>query len=194
MFRCVFIGGIPASGKSFLATKLAVELGIPHIEIDALREEMRKDVVLRPWADFFWDKDEEKYLQTVSCEENCENIKKQSEAFWPTVLRHVRDAQKLGKGVIVEGVNIIPAFAKRDFDFGGVFLLGESFEEVLRRNRERPRWGNTEELQCKEAELFYRCERIMYKREAAQYGYNTFTDPLMAEQEIRNILSLSSNG
>ncbi|MCR4328395.1 MAG: hypothetical protein NUV53_02645 [Patescibacteria group bacterium] len=184
-----FIGGIPTAGKSFLAAKLAAEFGLVHIDIDAFRGDMKKDEKLKPWANFFWDKDEEEYLRTVSCEENWKNIKRQSEAFLPTVLQKIQSVRQSGKGAIVEGVNIIPEFAKRNFDFGGAFLLGNSVEEVFRRNRERPRWGKTEALQRKEAELFYYCERVMYKKEAERYGYKTFKDSATAEQELRKLLS-----
>lgn len=78
----------------------------------------------------------------------------------------------------------------RDLSFSGVYLLGESFEETYRRNKEDPRWGNTEALQKKEAEMFYYCEGEKCKKEAEQYNFKSFSDIMEAEKELLSILSL----
>ena len=41
--KYVFISGIPASGKSYLATKAARIIGVLHFKVDDWREEFRKD-------------------------------------------------------------------------------------------------------------------------------------------------------
>lgn len=183
----VFIGGIPASGKSYLAEKIARTTGALHVKIDAWRDEMAIDPKLEYWVNFFWNLNEEEYWRTATCDEQWGNIQKQSEAFWPTILRRIKETQKTGKPAIFESVNILPHLASRDLNFGGVFLLGESFEEIFERNKREPRWGKTEELQRKEAEAFFGCERSMYKSEAEKYGFKTFTNSRDAEGALLNL-------
>ena len=81
----------------------------------------------------------------------------------------------MGKSAIFEGVNILPHLAHCDLNFKGIILLGESFEVILERNKKDPRWGQTEELQKKEAE---------------KYGFKTFSDPMLAEKELLEILRM----
>jgi len=186
--RYVFIGGIPASGKSFLAKKVATQSGALHFEVDDWREEMKSDPKLELWVNFFWNKSEEEYWRTTNCDEQWKNLKRQSEAFWPGILKRIREVQKLGKSAIFEGVNILPHLAHRDLEFQGIFLLGESLEAILERNKKDPRWGQTEELQKKEAEAFYNCEGPKYKADAEKYGFRIFIDSTEAEKELLKLL------
>ncbi|MEK7143594.1 MAG: hypothetical protein AAB756_02075 [Patescibacteria group bacterium] len=186
--KYVFISGIPASGKSFLAAKVAKETGIEHVCIDDWREEMKGDPKLKKFVDFFWNQDEKEYWRVTNCDEQWENLERQSEAFWPFILKRIKEFQMFEKGAIFEGVNILPHLAHADLDFKGIILLGESFETILERNKRDPRWGRTEELQIKETEAFYNCERPKYKQEAEKYGFKTFTDPMLAEEELLEIL------
>lgn len=95
---------------------------------------------------------------------------------------------KSGEPAVFEGVNIMPHLARQDMGFKGIFLLGELFETILKCNKRDPRWGEIEELQIKEAEAFYNCEGPKYKKEAKKYGFKTFTDPILAEKELLEIL------
>lgn len=186
----VFIGGTPASGKTYLAKKVAEQTEVFHLDLDTLRKEMRSDPQLKFWTDFFFNLDEEKYLKETSCEQHWQNLIKQSEAFWPTILNKVNEVILTHKSAIFEGVNILPHLAKKDFNFSGIFLLGGSFEQIFERNKKNPRWGQTEELQRKEAELFFNCDRQKYKEEAEKYGYKTFDNFIAAEQEVLKLLGL----
>lgn len=186
--KYAFISGIPASGKSYLSRKIAKEVGIKHICIDDWREEMKSDPELEKWVDFFWNQDEKEYWRATNCEQHWENLRNQSETFWPTILKRIKEIQMSGEGAIFEGVNILPYIAHRDLDFQGIVLLGESFEKIVERNKQDPRWGNTEELQIQEAEAFWNCERPKYKQEAEKYGLKTFTDITEAEEELLKLL------
>ncbi len=186
--KYTFISGIPASGKSYLARKIAKETGIKHICIDDWREEMKDDPELKKWIDFYWNQDEKEYWCTTSCDQQWENLKKQSEAFWPTILERIKEIQKSGMSAIFEGVNILPHLAHQDLNFQGIILLGESLEKILESNKQDPRWGNTEELQIKEAEAFWNCERPRYKLEAEKYGFKTFADSNEAEKVLLKLL------
>lgn len=185
-----FIGGIPASGKSYLAKIVAEKTGAFHFDVDTLRKEMSKDPQLEYWVNFFWNQDEEEYLKNTPCEKHWENLVKQSEAFWPTILNKVNELEKSHKAVIIEGVNILPHLAKGDFKFPGIYLLGKSFEEIFERNKQNPRWGQTEQLQKLEAELFFNCERPKYKDEAEKYGYKTFDNSNDAEKEVLKLFGV----
>lgn len=185
----VFIGGIPASGKSYLAEKLFRQTGALHVDIDKLKGGMAENPKLTSWVNFFWNQDEEKYLKETSCDKHWQNLVKQSEAFWSTILRKVEEVKSSNSSAIFEGVNILPHLAARDFDFPGIYLLGKSFEEIFERNTKNPRWGKTKELQRKEAELFFYCGRLKYKEEAEKYGFPVFSDFKEAEKEVLNLLA-----
>lgn len=186
--KYIFIGGIPTSGKSFLADWLAQKTNSIHVDIDDLRGEMKKNPNLEPWVNFFWNKDEKKYWETTTPEEHWNNLVKQSEAFWPIILEKIREIQKSGKSAIFEGVNILPHLAHQDLDFSGIVLLGDSEQTVLERCREKPRWGKTNELQKKEAKWFFVHEGTIYRKEANKYGYNVFNDFKKAEKEAIRLL------
>ena len=186
--KCAFISGIPASGKTRLAAKVAKMNGALHIEIDKLREEMSNNPKLRKWVMFFWNKNESKYWKNTDCEQHWENLKNQSEAFWPTILKKIREVEKSGKPAIFEGVNILPHLANKDLKFSGIVLLGGSLKDIFERNKKEPRWGQTEELQKMEAKAFYTCEQPRYKSEAETYEYPTFSDLKEAEKKLLKIL------
>lgn len=186
--KYVFVSGIPASGKSLLASTVAKMTGIKHINTDDWREEMKENPELKNWVDFFWNKDEAEYWRTTNCDQQWENLKKQSEAFWPFFLSKIREIQVSKRSAIFEGVNILPHLAHKDLDFSGVVLLGESFEEILERNKRDPRWGKTDELQIKETEAFWNCERPRYEAEAKKHGYSMFSDSKLAEAELLKLL------
>ena len=185
--KYAFISGIPASGKSYLAAKVAKAVGALHVEIDDLREEMRSDMELKKWVDFFWDKDEVEYWKNTSCGQHWENLKNQSEAFWSAILKRIRKIQESESPAIFEGVNILPHLAAKDLQFPGIVLVGDSFEDIFERNKKEPRWGKTEELQRKEAKAFYNCERPRYTVEAEKYGYQVFSDIKEAEKKLLEI-------
>src|SRR3990172_8690750 len=44
MKKIILIGGAPTAGKSYVAEKIAKELGIPWISTDTIREQMREIV------------------------------------------------------------------------------------------------------------------------------------------------------
>ena len=188
IMKYAFISGIPASGKSYLAAKIAKAIGILHVEIDEWQEEMKNDPELKKWVNFFWDQDEAEYWRTTNCDKQWENLKNQSEALWSATLKRIKDIQNSGKPAIFEGVNILPHLASQDLDFEGIILLGESFEKILERNEQNPLWGQTKELQRMEAEAHYNCERLKYKAEAEKYGFKIFADPKKAEEELLKIM------
>ncbi len=187
--KYAFIGGIPAAGKSYLAGKVAATLGISHFKIDNWWDELRVDPKLRKWVNFYWNQDEEKYWRDTDCSQQWENLKNQSDTLWPAILERIKKIKSSSQPAIFEGVGILPHLAHRDLDFQGVFLLGESFEIILERNKLEPRWGKTEELKTKQAQAFWNCERPHYAEEAEKYGFKTFDNAIGAEKVLLRMLS-----
>ncbi len=185
----IFISGIPASGKSYLAAKLAKRTEAFHLNIDNIREEISKDPKLAYWVNFYWKLDEEKYYKETSCNEQWQNLVGQSEAFWPFILEKIHQVMQTHPKAIFEAVNILPHLAKKDLVFPGVFLLGESEETIYERNKNSPRWGQTVELQRIEADKFFNCEGKKYKEQADKYGYKTFRSANDAEEYLLELLS-----
>lgn len=184
-----FIGGIPAVGKSTLAKDISSITGCDVVNFDKLRLEMEKDQNLRPWVNYFADQDETAYWEKTNCDEHWQNLVKQSEMFWPTFQKVIEEKINHNKPVIFEGVNILPHLAKQSFSFQGIYFIGDSFKTIFERNKKDPRWGNTEELQKKEAEIFFYCEGPKFKKEAEKYGYKVFTDYNEAKNELIKIFT-----
>ncbi len=183
----VFIGGIPASGKTYLAKKLSEATSLPFLETDDLKKEMEKDPDLKPWVNYYWNLDEKKYYTETSCQGQWKHLVNQSEAFWPYVLAQIQERLKNGP-LIIEGVNILPHLAREGLNFSGVYLLGESKEKIYERIKKEPRWGKTEELKQLETESFFNCERVYYKQEAEKYSYRTFTSAIKAENALMKMI------
>ena len=169
-----FITGIPTAGKSYLASKIAREVnGIPVL-LDDLRESLAADPRYKKWVNFYLDQDEESYLLQTSPDQMWQNLVAQSEALWPECLKKIQEYDQEKRPVIFECVSILPHLAKQDLPFSGICLIGSSYEETLARNRQIPRWGQTERLKELEAETFFNVERPRYKSEAEKYGYPVF--------------------
>ena len=173
MSKRIFITGIPTSGKSCLAKKLAEMVGGEVVSTDNMREEMSEDPKYKVWVDFYVSKNEKEYYAATSPEEQWKNLVDQSEALWPFILDRINSYDD-NKPIVFEGVNILPHLAKRDLQFNGVVLIGKSKEDVFNRVKKDHRWGNTEELWTLEANSFFEVERPRYKDEVIKNGYQYF--------------------
>lgn len=204
----IFITGIPTAGKSYLARKLMRATGGYCLETDNLYEELGRDPRFKEWASFFEDNDEHAYYTENDPKKQWAILAEMHEKLWPGVLEKIR-AYEAGKIplksriagflrnpsakkrlLIFEGINILPRLAKKDLGFPGVVLAGKSFEEVLERNRARPRWGKTEEMIRMGAEAFWSVERPHYIAEAESCGYKIFEDADEAYEEILGMLEI----
>jgi len=170
----LFITGIPTAGKSYLAEMIIKKNNGVHINVDDVREEIVDDSRYEKWVNFYWDQDEKIYYTTTTYNEQWQNLVRQSEGIWPAILKKIESYQSETRAVIFERVNILPHLAKKYLPFPGIVIIGKLFKEVLGRNKEEPRWGETEELQKLEAESFFYGERPRYKAEAEKYGYPVF--------------------
>jgi len=184
----LFITGIPASGKSYLAKELAVKTGGIVVSLDNAREKFFDDDYYKKWVMFYFYKNEKEYLTQTPPEELWDDLVKQSEALFPIFKSEIEKYQNETRPVIFECVNLLPHIADQELYFSGVVMLGDSFETILERNKKDPRWGETEELQELEAREFFYVERPRYKKEAEKYGYPTFENYKDAlEEGIRMI-------
>lgn len=173
----LFITGIPTAGKSYLAKKLAEEVGGICVSVDDMREELSKDKRYKKWVNYYLDQDEYTYYTTTTYDEQWKNLVSQSEGFWPGILTGLAKYADEERPVIFEGVNILPHLAHRDLQIPGIAIIGRSLEETLKRNMREPRWGATEELQKLEADAFFNGERPHYKDDAEKYEYPVFETP-----------------
>ncbi len=185
--KSIFISGIPTSGKSHLAKKLAEETGAFLLSTDDLREEMHSDPQYTKWVDFYLNQDEETYYTSISPEEQWRNLVDQSEAMWPFILQKILSIHN-NSPLICEGVNILPHLAHRDLPFSGVVLIGQNRESVYERVKKEHRWGNTEKLWNFEADSFFNVERPRYKEEADKYGYAVFETSDEAYETARKMI------
>ena len=183
----LFITGIPTSGKSYLARKLASRTNGVFVELDDFRESLSKEEKYNKWTQFYLDQNEEEYYTKTSPEEQWNNLVAQSEGLWPAFLEHIESYSNESRPVIFECVNMLPHIVKNAVDFPGVVLIGSSYEEVFERNMKDPRWGKTPYLQELEAKSFFYIERPRYKDEAEKYGYPVFES---ADEAFEPVLKL----
>jgi len=183
----LFITGIPTSGKSYLARKLASRTNGVFVELDDFRESLSKEEKYNKWTQFYLDQNEEEYYTKTSPEEQWNNLVAQSEGLWPAFLEHIESYSNESRPVIFECVNMLPHIVKNAVDFPGVVLIGSSYEEVFERNMKDPRWGKTPYLQELEAKSFFYIERPRYKDEAEKYGYPVFES---ADDAFKPVLKL----
>jgi adenylate kinase len=170
----LLITGIPASGKSYLAKKLAEETGAIVVHLDDVRQELSKDPKYTDAVNFYLNQDEEKYYTETTDEQRWQDLVNQSETLWPAFAKEINKYKDSEKPVIFECVNLLPHIVKANSDLPLVVLIGDGYENILKRNKKDPRWGNTEYLQELEAKNFFYTERPKYKSEAEKYNYPVF--------------------
>ncbi len=186
--RRLFITGIPTSGKSYLAKRLASDVGGIVVQLDHHRDAIRDDERYKRWIQFYWNLDEKKYYDETSPTDQWNNLVAQSEALWPAFLEKIDSYSEEPRPVIFECVNMLPHIVKKDITFPGIVLVGHSYETILERNIADPRWGNTRELQEMEAHSFFNVERPNYMREAHEFGYETFETADEAYEKAKSTL------
>ncbi len=165
------ITGIPASGKSYLAKKLAVDTGGIFVSFDDLREGLTHDFVYGKWVNFYYNiSDEREYYLETPPDVLWKDIVSQSEGLWPVFLEHIHSYVNEPRPVIFECVNLLPHLVVPDCGFPEIVLLGSSQKEILERNKKDPRWGKTTFLQEIEAKNFFLVERPRYKEEGELFG------------------------
>lgn len=86
----LFITGIPTSGKSYLAEKLAKEVSGIAIMLDNYRKDFAKEEKYRKWTNFLFDKNEYEYLTKTTPGKLWKNLVAQSEGLWPAFSQEIK--------------------------------------------------------------------------------------------------------
>lgn len=187
----MFITGIPTAGKSWAGNLIATELNAVHIEIDDIRVELQKNPLYKDLVNFYFNLNEKEYFENTTHKEQWDDIVTQSEGMWTALLKKMRSYDNNPRPIVFEGVNLLPHLMRRDLpEYKGIVLLGPSFEKALERDRQSPRWGNTEELIHMEVESYFYGQRPHYKEEGLKYGYevcDTATEAFNIAKSLWNI-------
>ena len=183
----LYITGIPTAGKSYLAQKLAEQVGGIVVKLDDYREVMAKDERFEKWVSLYWNIDEKHYYASTTPEQRWQELVDQSEALFPGFLEKINSYVNETKPVIFECVNLLPHLGQQ-LGFPGIVIVGNSYEETLQRNIQSPRWGSTLELQELEAKEFFFEQRPNYSSEAKQYTIQIFNNADEAYETALNIL------
>jgi 2-phosphoglycerate kinase len=183
----VFIGGVPAAGKTTLAKKLAYETGAKLYSIDSWRDEVRDHPHYGKAVKFFSDQDEDLYWQQHKPVDYWNHLVWQAETLWPHFEQKIANYSP-NDHIIFEGVYILPHLAKSS-KLQGVYLVCEDEQILYDRIRRVNRWGNLEHQLRTEAKYFSERSKIL-RIEAEKYGYNFFYDKTKAKHELLKILGV----
>ncbi len=88
--RRLFITGIPTAGKSYLAKKLAEEVGGICVSVDDMREGFSKDERYKKWVNYYLDQDECAYYTITTPAEQWNNLVCQSEGLWSGIIEEIK--------------------------------------------------------------------------------------------------------
>lgn len=72
---------------------------------------MKKVPETEYWVNYYWNKDPKGHLASTSCEEQWNDLVKQSDAFWPPTKAHIELIMNQNPSVIFESVNLLPHLA-----------------------------------------------------------------------------------
>jgi hypothetical protein len=183
------ITGMPTAGKSTLTRRLAEETGGVGLLLDDFREGLASDERYKSWVNFYLNQDLETYYTTTSPEDEWKNLTAQSEALWPAFLELIDSYTDEPRPVIFECVSLMPHLVRQDTNFPCIVLIGTSYQETLKRNKQAPRWGSTErEVELNSKSFFY-VERPRYFEEAQKFNCPVFETSDAAYSKALGLLS-----
>jgi len=175
----ILIGGAPCVGKSFAASALSKEFGIPWFSTDSIREFMREIASPKEYPSLFYflDKKPEDYLATHSPLQVMEDQNKESYDVWKGAKAWINTDYDWDS-FIVEGVAILPELVARDFkDYKGikpVFLFNPDKEKIREVIYKRGLWAKSQEYsdEVKEKEVeWVLAFNDWLKKEVEKYGF-----------------------
>jgi hypothetical protein len=159
------ITGIPTAGKSTLTERLAAETNSVAVLLDDFREDLAGDERYKKWVNFYLDQNQETYYTTTSPENQWKDFVTQSEALWPAFLEKIDSYTEEERPVIFECVNLLPHLIHKDLLFPTIVLIGSTYAETYKRNKEHPRWGTSEyEVELSSKGFFFIERHTIYKK------------------------------
>ena len=181
MKKVILIGGAPGTGKSTLAKNIAKHLDLPWISTDQIRGIIRDYASRERYPDLLLPEGfdtAEKFLNNFSAQEIAEMEYRQSYDVWPAIKYLIEENSSWEKGVIIEGVNIIPELiAENTIEHSNVqaiFIIDEDYDRLRDVVYGRGIWDRadsyTDDLKPKEIEWVTLYTGLI-KASAEKYGY-----------------------
>lgn len=144
----ILIGGVPRTGKTTLAKKIAINLGISWISTDTLEsiahsytpEEQRdarfpKSVMRRNT-----NRSNDEFYTTYSIAEIIDSYEKQAETVGVAIEALTKYADKEGWGYVIEGYHVTPTVLTKlraaDIMFNSVILVNSDPVQAIERSRQ----------------------------------------------------------
>ncbi len=151
MNKIVLIGGAPTLGKSFIARKIANELGLPWISTDTIREQMRLIVRREDYSDLFSFSDSTskmaiKFLNENSSSEIVFKQNKESENVWKGV-KAIIETDYVWESFIIEGIALLPKCIKElktEKKIIAVFLTSNNLNKIRKVIFTRGLWDDAD--------------------------------------------------
>ncbi|OGJ12062.1 hypothetical protein A3K62_02265 [Candidatus Pacearchaeota archaeon RBG_16_35_8] len=182
MKKIILIGGAPTAGKSYVAEKIAKELGIPWISTDTIREQMREIVRKGDYPALFLHANATpemgvQFLNKNSPKKIMEIVNKEGEDVWKGV-RALMETDYNWDHYIIEGVAILPSlvskFINKNKGIKVLFLVDENKERIKKTIFTRGLWDEAKKYpnDVKEKEVEWVIEfNNFIKKEAKKYNF-----------------------
>ncbi len=179
--KTLLMGGSPTSGKTFLAEKLARELGYPWLSTDVVRAQMLKLVRREDYPGLFFFEDNSgaealRYLGSKTPQEIVQDQNAESAEVWRGV-QAIIDETRGWQPFVIEGVAILPemvARLERDKDLRACFLINTHPEQIREVVFRRGLWAEpsayNDTIKEKEVEWVLVFNDFI-RAEVAKYGY-----------------------
>jgi len=146
--KLMLIGGVPRTGKTTLAKKIAADLGISWMSTDTLESiahsytpEEQKDIkfpksVMRRNT----NRSNDEFYATYSISEIIDAYEKQAETVSAAIEALAEYADKEGWGYVIEGYHVTPALLTKlraaDITFTSVILVNTDPAQAIERSRQ----------------------------------------------------------
>ena len=161
MNKVILIGGSPLAGKTTIAKKLSVQLKIPWISTDTVREQMRKIVRKKdyPFLFTFSNATPKMAISYLTKHTPKEIVKHQNEESI-NVLEGVKafiETDEEWESLIIEGIAILPKEVSKldQKKVKAFFLIDENINNIRNKIYKRGLWDDAEKYshQVKEKEI-----------------------------------------
>jgi 2-phosphoglycerate kinase len=176
--KIFLIGGAPTIGKTYLAERLSLAVGLPWLSTDIVRSLMQKVARKDDYPALFYPPTAvaRDYLEKNSSEQIVVDQNKESVAVWQGVTAILENPYPW-EGFIIEGVAVLPEFVvanEKQADWQTVFLYDDREERIRQTIFTRGLWDDADKYadELKEKEVAWvMLFNDFIKREAKKYGF-----------------------